>query len=66
MPVYVTSSVDVVSTERAHRRHRSTSTDATGRLTASMLEDEVEVEDEAEDEALSFRDFDGLGLDGII
>jgi len=37
MPLELTSSVDVVSTDRAQRRHRSTSTETTGRVEESML-----------------------------
>ncbi|KAJ9134579.1 hypothetical protein NKR19_g8586 [Coniochaeta hoffmannii] len=37
MPLELTSSVDVVSTDRAHRRHRSTSTETTGLVDESML-----------------------------
>jgi hypothetical protein len=37
MPLELTSSVDVVSTDRAHRRHRSTSTETTGLDEESML-----------------------------
>lgn len=37
MPLVLTSSVEVVSTDRAHRRHRSTSTETTGLVDESML-----------------------------
>lgn len=37
MPWDIGSSVDVVSTDLAQRRHRSTSTEATGPITESML-----------------------------
>lgn len=64
MPLELTSSVDVVSTDRAQRRHRSTSTETTGLVDESMLcrtedadpvleisesDDEYDPYDEAED-----------------
>jgi hypothetical protein len=59
MPVELTSSVDVASTERAHRMHRRTSTDAIGRGLESMLcrrptdlVDTSESEDTEEEEEL--------------
>lgn len=58
MPVELTSSVEVASTERAQRMHRRTSTEAMGRCTESMLyrypaacaDDEVEETSESEDD----------------
>lgn len=48
MPLLLTSSVDVVSTDRAHRRHRRTSTDTTGLDDESMLcrTEEPDLDDE--------------------
>lgn len=58
IPMVVTSSVEVVSTERAHRMQRSTSTEAIGRAIESMLclwpeleEDESESEPDCADDA---------------
>jgi hypothetical protein len=52
IPMVVTSSVEVVSTERAHRMQRSTSTEAIGRAIESMLRLWPELEeDESESEA---------------
>lgn len=48
MPLELTSSVEVVSTDRAHRRHRSTSTETTGRVDESMLCRTEEFEPELE------------------
>jgi len=46
MPVEVTSSVDVASTERAQRMQRRISTEATGRVAEeSMLNRWLEMED---------------------
>ena len=48
IPLELASSVEVISTERAHRRQRSTSTDTMGREPESMLclTDDPEVCDE--------------------
>jgi hypothetical protein len=54
MPWDIGSSVDVVSTDLAQRRHRSTSTEATGPIIESMLWrkgiDTSESEDDVDDE----------------
>lgn len=57
IPMVVTSSVEVVSTERAHRMQRSTSTEAIGRAIESMLclWPELE-EDESESEPVDCAD----------
>jgi hypothetical protein len=58
MPIVLTSSVEVASTERAHRMQRTTSTEAMGRAMASILclypESEEDDDDEREDDVELF------------
>jgi hypothetical protein len=60
MPMVLTSSVEVASTERAHRMQRSTSTEAMGRAIASMLclwpESEEEDDDDERDDDVELAD----------
>lgn len=50
IPIVLTSSVEVASTERAHRMQRSTSTEAMGRAIESMLYLWPESEEEDDDD----------------
>lgn len=52
MPMELASSVDVASTERAHRMQRRTSTEATGAWTVSMVKvvELAEVDERSESE----------------
>jgi len=61
MPLELTSSVDVVSTDRAQRRQRRTSTDTTGLVDESMLcrTDDVDLEpDEISESDEEYDDVD--------
>lgn len=61
MPVELTSSVDVVSTDRAHRRHRSTSTETTsGLVDESILcrTEEPDLEDERSESEEEYEEAD--------
>jgi hypothetical protein len=51
MPLELASSVDVVSTDRAHRRHLNTSTEAAGR--ESMLYRPAEIDPPEDDRSES-------------
>jgi hypothetical protein len=51
MPLELASSVDVVSTDRAHRRHLNTSTEAAGR--ESMLYRPAEIDPPDDDRSES-------------
>jgi hypothetical protein len=62
MPIVLASSVDVVSTERAHRMHRRTSTETTGAeaTLCRWLEEEASDSEEAEEKEESQCRADGL------
>jgi hypothetical protein len=50
MPLWLASSVDVISTDRWHRRQRSTSTEATGRESMLCLTDDADDMSESDPE----------------
>jgi hypothetical protein len=60
MPAALASSVEVISTARAHRRQRRTSTETLGRCELSMLclTDDADVDEERSESDAEYDEYD--------